>query len=148
VTVCGGVRLYGYNLYLGEGVWVSPEVLFYSSPSAKIMVGDRCDIGPGVCFITGTHEIGTSERRAGVGTSKPIKVGNGCWVGARALILGGAEIADGCVVAAGAVVLPAQYPPNVLLAGVPATVRRDLSNEGSPAHPQSLPDKRSEKENI
>lgn len=148
VTVCGGVRVYGCNLHLGDGVWVSPEVLFYSAPAARILVGDRCDIGPGACFITGTHEIGTSERRAGAGTSKPIKVGNGCWVGARAIILGGADIAAGCVIAAGAVVLPAQYPPNVLLAGVPATVRRDLSDEGAPARPPSLSDKRSEKEDI
>ena len=89
------------------------------------MIGDRCDIGPGVEFVPGSHTIGNASRRAGFGTAKPIFVGNGCWLGAKSIILGGVKIGDGCVVAAGAVVIH-DVPPNTLVAGVPARVKRQL----------------------
>ena len=45
------------------------------------------------------------------------------------MILGGATIGSGCIVAAGALVLPAEYPANVLLAGAPATIKKRLPEE-------------------
>jgi carbonic anhydrase/acetyltransferase-like protein (isoleucine patch superfamily) len=43
------------------------------------------------------------------------------------VILAGAEIGAGSIVAAGAVVRAGTYPEDVLLAGVPATVKRVLT---------------------
>ncbi|WP_373693888.1 hypothetical protein [Parafrankia sp. BMG5.11] len=79
-------------------------------------------------FECGSHRVGSSSRRAGKGYSSSISVGEGTWVGARALILGGAELGPGSIVAAGAVVLAGTYPPNALLAGVPAKTVRILDH--------------------
>ncbi|WP_060664555.1 DapH/DapD/GlmU-related protein [Bacillus sp. CHD6a] len=72
-----------------------------------------------VLFCTSTHEFGTCERRAGKPYGKPIKIGNGCWVGARVTILPGVTIGDGCIIAAGSVVTK-DCESNSLYSGVPA----------------------------
>lgn len=110
---------------IGADTWLSPGVVIHSHIEAPVVIGERCDIGPGVEFIPGGHIIGNSSRRAGGGTAHPISIGNGCWLGARSIILGGVKIGDGCVVAAGAVVTH-DVPPNSLVAGVPALVKRQL----------------------
>ncbi len=127
VRVNGCVKAYSAYVEMGDGVWVSSEVAFFTGPDAWVRIGSRCDIGHGAWFVTGSHRISGPERRAGEGWSREISVGNGCWIGARATILGGAKIGSGSVVGAGSVVLPGEYPANVLLAGAPATVRRVLA---------------------
>jgi len=57
----------------------------------------------------------------------PISVGDGCWIGARTVILGGVTIGAGSIVAAGSMVAY-DVPANVLVAGVPAKVKRVLNN--------------------
>ncbi len=109
-----------------EQYLAKPGVIIYTHLEAPIVIGANCDIGPGVEFIPGSHDIGTASRRAGRGTAHPITVGNGCWIGARSVILGGVSIGDGCIVAAGAVVTQ-NVAPHTLVAGVPARVKRQLS---------------------
>ncbi len=124
---CGRSWIYGRGiLHIGNDTWLSPGVIMHTHLKADIYIGERCDIGPGAGFITGSHSIGTSFRRAGSGTAQPIKVGNGCWIGARSIILGGVSIGDGCIIAAGSVVT-CDVPENTLVAGVPASVKRNLS---------------------
>jgi acetyltransferase-like isoleucine patch superfamily enzyme len=48
-----------------------------------------------------------------------VVIGNRCWIGAKATILKGVRLGDGCVVAAGAVVTRS-VAPNEVVAGVPA----------------------------
>lgn len=126
VQFCGRAWIYGRGqLFVGDDTWFSPATNIYTHTDADIKIGARCDIGPGVEFIPGGHLIGASSRRAGIGTAKPINIGDGCWIGANCLILGGVTIGDGCVVAAGAVVTTSM-PPNSLVAGVPAKVKKAL----------------------
>lgn len=123
---CGRGWVYGRgSLHIGERTWLSPGVVIHTHADANIVIDDDCDIGPGVEFITGSHLMGTSERRAGEGTAKSISVGRGCWIGAGSKILGGVCIGAGAVVAAGALVTH-DVPPNTLVAGVPARVKREL----------------------
>ena len=125
-SVCGRGWIYGRGvLELGEGTWVSPGATFYTHCDAPIVIGARCDVGPGVEFITGSHTIGDSSRRAGAGTASPIKIGSGCWIGAGARILGGVTIGDGAVIGAGAVVIQ-DIPENTLAVGVPAVAKKRL----------------------
>ena len=44
-----------------------------------------------------------------------------CWIGAGAVFLDGAELGDGCVVGANAVITK-KFPDNVVVAGIPAKV--------------------------
>ena len=125
--ICGGGWIYGPGVVrIGDDSWLSPGTTIYSHPDVSISIGKRCDLGHEVCLVPGTHQIGNATRRAGEGTAGPIAIGDGCWVGARVVILGGVTIGAGAVVAAGSVVT-ADVPPNSLVAGVPAKVRRILS---------------------
>jgi maltose O-acetyltransferase len=125
-SVCGRGWVYGRGrLCIGENTWLSPGVIFYTHIEAPIIIGSNCDIGPGVEFITGGHIVGSSSRRAGVGTAKSIVINNGCWIGAGSRLLGGVNVGIGAVVAAGSVVVH-DVPPNVLVAGVPAAIKKNL----------------------
>ncbi|MFZ2407325.1 MAG: DapH/DapD/GlmU-related protein [Methylobacter sp.] len=126
-SVCGRGWIYGRGqLNLGRDTWLSPGVIFYTHLDAPIVIGSNCDIGPAVEFITGSHIIGTSSRRAGDGTAEPIVINDGCWIGAGSRILGGVTIGAGSVVAAGSVVT-CDVPADVLVAGVPAVFKKKLS---------------------
>ena len=53
--------------------------------------------------------------------AKPIKIGKNCFIGCNAIILKGAELGDGCVVGAGAVV-SGKFEANSVIVGNPARV--------------------------
>lgn len=126
VSFCGSGWIYGRGrLLISADSWLSPGIKFYTHPDALITIGRNCDIGPDVEFVLGSHRIGPSQRRAGEGMALPIEIGDGCWIGARTIILGGVRMGPGCVVGAGSVVTR-NVPANVLVAGVPARVVREL----------------------
>ena len=126
VSLCGRSWIYGRgNLEIGEDTWVSPGAIFYTHNDVKISVGSKCDIGPGVSFVVGSHLIANSDRRAGEGVALGIVVGDGSWIGASSTILGGVTIGSGVLVAAGSLVNQ-DLIDNGLYAGVPAKLKRML----------------------
>lgn len=92
---------------------------------ANVTIGSRVNVGAFCRFITDSHEIGGTYRRAGKGSFPPIVIGDGVWIGAGVTILGGVTIGDGAVIAAGAVV-HRDVPANTLAGGIPARVLREL----------------------
>jgi len=114
------------RLAVGQECWFNVGVLI--NLGAEVSIGDRVGLGHQVMILTETHPIGSPERRAGPVLARPVRIGDGAWLGTRALILPGVEIGAGAVVAAGAVVTK-DVPPNVLVGGVPARVLRELEAE-------------------
>ncbi len=57
--------------------------------------------------------------------SAPITIEDGCWICSGAIICGGVTIGKNSIVAAGAVVTR-DMPSNVIIAGVPARVIREI----------------------
>lgn len=112
---------------IGNESFINYNCQFHSSfsESGKISIGVRCYIGMNVTFCAITHEIGRTEQRAGSNLYYPIKVGNGCWIGANSTILPGVTVGDGCVIAAGSMVIK-DCEPNCLYAGNPARKKREL----------------------
>lgn len=129
VAINYDIRVAGNAIEIMENTWLSMGTRLISSYNwnERIQIGRNCDIGPCVLIQTGTHEIGSEDRRAGRGKCLPITIGDGTWIGARATILGGSNIGKGCVVGAGSLVLPGDYPDNTLLVGIPAKIKRVLT---------------------
>lgn len=121
VSIAGRAPLViGPRTFVNEGT--------YFDLAAATEIGSDCAIGYDVMFITATHRPGTSVRRAGPVDVRPISVGNGTWIGARATILPGVKIGGGCITAAGAVVTQ-DCQPHTLYAGVPARAVKDLAHD-------------------
>lgn len=128
--ITGDIKIYGRGkILVGENSWIGLGCTFYTSPHALINIGDNCDIAPQVTFHTGTHEIDTKERRAGVGFSESITIENGSWIGVNSTLLAGSYIESGCVIAAGAVLLKRRYINNHIYGGVPARLISSLKHQ-------------------
>ena len=98
---------------------------------APVRIGAHVYMGYEVMLITADHALGPSEQRCGACVHGPIEIGDGAWIGSRALILPGVRVGHGAVVAAGAVVTK-DVAPDTLVAGVPAKFVRDLGEETTP----------------
>ena len=121
-TIVSPVAIMG-TVTIGKNCWINRGFTVHGNGAVRI--GDACDIGPEVAFLTGGHQIGPSERRAGEGQSYCIAVEDGCWIGARSTILGNTIIRHGAVVAACACVTR-DVEADTLVAGIPAKKLRGL----------------------
>lgn len=119
-----GTVLKGTSFNTGKGCFINHGCHI---DSGRVTLGDGVSVGPGAIFVSRDHEMGPASQRAGANVDKPISVGDGAWIGARATILGGVTIAEGCVIAAGAVVTKDTEPHGVY-AGVPARRIQELSH--------------------
>lgn len=113
----------GRKVKIGKDSFINYRCFFDST--STINIGDNCFVGFDVMFCTSSHELGGTKRRAGNGTGVPIRIEDGCWIGARATILSGVTIGKGCIIAAGSIVNK-DCEPNGLYAGVPAKRVKDL----------------------
>lgn len=130
-VIGGGISIVGIGrcqdrLTVGKRGWINAGCYF--DVSERITVGDDVAIGQQVLFLTTSHAVGGPLRRAGALINAPIRVGNGCWIGARSVILPGVTMGPGAIVAAGAVVTE-DVAPNTLVGGVPARLIRALLPE-------------------
>jgi acetyltransferase-like isoleucine patch superfamily enzyme len=124
------VFLGGRRVHIGRDVFINYDV--FIDNAAPVFIGDRVSFGQGARIVTGTHVIGVEDRRAGNYTAAPVRVEDGAWVGAYAILMPGVTVGRGALVATGALVTK-DVPPDTLVAGVPATPRRALSPLGSGA---------------
>jgi acetyltransferase-like isoleucine patch superfamily enzyme len=87
----------------------------------KVTIGNNCLFSWEVLLMdTDFHTITKNNER--INDDAPIILADHIWVGTRAIILKGANIASGTIVAAGALVNKVYETPNVILGGVPAKV--------------------------
>lgn len=105
----------GNNVGLGtHGFW---------GCAGGIEIGDNTIFGNFVSLHSENHNFTRRDipiRLQGV-NRKGIKIGKDCWIGAKATILDGTDLGDGCIVAAGAVVR-GTIPPYSIIGGVPAKI--------------------------
>lgn len=100
------------------------------SPGSRISASDEIVLGDGVMLANGAyitdsdwHTIYDRTRRAEEAT--PVHIGNNVWLGDHSTVLKGVTIGDNSVVAARAVVTR-DVPDNVVVAGNPAKVVKEL----------------------
>ena len=108
----------GLRIRIGNSNYFNRNVMIDACGSVEI--GDRNMFGPDVYIADSNHQYGDGlcpgEQPMVRGS---VRIGNRCWIGAKAVIFGGVQLGDGCVVAASAVVTRAVEPGQVV-AGVPA----------------------------
>lgn len=114
---------YGGNVHVGENFYANFDCVFLDV--CPIRIGKNAMFGPGVCLLTPEHPLDPEERNSGIEFGRPITIGDNCWIGGNATIIGGVTLGDNVVVAAGAVVTKS-FGDNVVLAGVPARVVKDI----------------------
>jgi maltose O-acetyltransferase len=105
------------NISIGQSAYINYGVFFDGASS--IAIGNKVHIGMQVMILTSGHALGGSDCRAGDLKPSPVVIGDGCWIGARAMILPGVNIGAGTIIASGSVVT-SSCDPNSLYAGSPA----------------------------
>ena len=99
------------DLELGEGSNLQDNVVVHADPGSPAIIGAGVSVGHGAVV----HGC---------------RIQDGCLIGMNATVLNGAVIGAESLVAAGAVVLEGTIvPPRSLVAGVPAKVRRTLTDD-------------------
>ena len=105
------LRADGGSISIGQDVNIQDGCIMHADPDFPAVLGDRVSVGHGAIVHGATVE-------------------DDVLIGMRATVLNGARIGAGSLVAAGAVVRPGTVvPPGSMVAGVPAQVRRPVSEE-------------------
>lgn len=135
---------YGCHTFIGDRFFANFN--FTVQDDGIVEIGDDCAFGPNVTIVTPQHPLLAAERK-GITTAqgyqkgpcytKPIKIGNACWLGAGVTICPGVTIGDGCVIGAGSVVTK-DIPSGMIAAGVPCRVIRPITTADSIAYRAEL----------
>ena len=113
---------YGYNIFCGENVFFNVNCVVLDEN--KVTIGSNVFIGPGAQLYTASHPLDAMMRRTHK-ISKPITIGDDCWIGGNAIICPGVTVGKGCVIGAGSVVTK-DIPDHSMAAGNPAKVIKKL----------------------
>ncbi len=93
---------------------------------AKCRIGNNVMMGRECIIISQNHDFSRTDipmTEQGFSAEEPPVIGDDVWIGHRVIILPGAKIGNGCVIGAGAVVT-GTIPDYSVAAGVPARVIR------------------------
>lgn len=119
------------HLTIGDNTWIGHDVMIVGG-DAPVRIGKDVDIAPRVLIVTGTHEpFGLPGKAAGQGSSQPISIEDGAWLGASVTVVGGVTVGSQSIVAAGALVRN-DIDSGTVVGGVPARLisTRDPSCRG------------------
>ncbi|WP_067216396.1 sugar O-acetyltransferase [Marinomonas gallaica] len=117
---------YGFNIHVGDNFYANFGCVILDA--AQVTFGENCLLAPQVGIYTATHPLDPTERSSGLELAKPITIGDNCWVGGHAVINPGVTLGNNVVVASGAVVTKS-FGDNVVIAGNPAKVLKEIIAE-------------------
>ena len=112
---------------IGDYALICPDVRVDSA--TEIRVGANTMLAAGV-YLTDADWHGIYDRAEIVGKTAPVILGDNVWLGDSAIVCKGVTIGDNSIVGAGSVVTRS-IPANVVAAGNPAVVVRDLDTHQS-----------------
>ena len=112
---------YGYNISLGDGVFLNFNCVILDV--VEVTIGDRTQIGPAVQIYAADHPRDAETRKTGLEFGRPVRIGSDVWIGGSAILLPGVTIGDGAVIGAGSVVTR-DVAAGVTVAGNPARQRQ------------------------
>jgi len=112
VVIMGAIINIGAEI--GEGTMIDMGAIL----GGRATVGKNSHIGAGA-VLAGVIEPASAD---------PVRIGDNVLVGANAVIIEGVQVGSGSVVAAGAIVTQ-DVPDNVVVAGVPARVIKEIDEK-------------------
>jgi putative colanic acid biosynthesis acetyltransferase WcaF len=89
---------YPWNLEIGLNSWIGEEVWIDSL--AKVTIGKNVCISQGAYLCTGNHDWGRADFDLRIAE---IAISDGSWVGAKAIVMGGAVVSSHSIVTVGSV---------------------------------------------
>lgn len=117
---------FGCHISIGDHFYANFDCILLDG--GEIEIGDHVLFGPRVGIYTANHAMDAWERANGACYAKPVKIGSHVWVGAGVHINQGVTIGDHSIIGSGSVVTK-DVPPNVVAAGVPCRVLREITEE-------------------
>lgn len=123
VSIAARLHCFHSRLVIRDGTFINAECLVDNT--GPVSIGANVHLGPRVCLITSTHQVGVTSRRAGEVLALPVTISDGVWLGAGVMVMPGVTIGAGAIVAAGAVVTK-DLGGDAVYAGVPARLIRTL----------------------
>ena len=114
---------FGYTIRIGRNAFINYNCVFLDC--APIEIGDDLQMGPAVQLYTACHPLDRQTRIVGLEYARPIRIGDGVWIGGGTIVLAGVTIGDGSVIGAGSLVRH-DVPAGVVAAGNPARIIRTL----------------------
>jgi putative colanic acid biosynthesis acetyltransferase WcaF len=128
VHVHASVRIWApWKLQIGNRVGIGSDVILYNM--AYMSIGDECVISQGAHLCGGSHDIDSANFQL---VAKPIALQGHVWICAEAFVGMGVTIAEGCVLAARAVVVRDIRTPWTVWAGNPAVYIRNRRRRPKP----------------
>ena len=119
VVIHSGVQVkYPWHLVIGNDCWIGEQA--WIDNLTTVRVGDNVCISQGAYLCTGNHDW--KDPAFGL-IVRPISLESGSWVGAKCVLLPGARLEAGSIVAAGSVT-SGIIPPFEIHSGNPATFLR------------------------
>lgn len=115
----------GFQTYVGQRVFANFGLVCLDT--ARVIIGDDSQLGPGVQLLTPNHPLEAGPRRERWESAEPITIGRNVWLGGAVVVCPGVTIGDDTVVGAGSVVVR-DLPAGVLAVGNPARVVRSVEH--------------------
>ncbi len=109
VVIKPGVRVkYPWRLMIGDHVWIGEDVWIDNLENVNIL--SHACVSQGAYFCTGNHDwkLPSFDYRL-----SPISVGEGAWIGAKALLCPGVQVGDEAILTAGSVATKDLVPAGV-----------------------------------
>jgi acetyltransferase-like isoleucine patch superfamily enzyme len=125
---------------IGHDCGIYRETFFDLGPDGEVEVGDYCTLAGPIISTNGRVTIGDyvlisrevfiadrpfaappCDDRMAEAPSEEITIGDNAWIGSRAILLPGAQVGEGAIIGAAAVV-DFEVPPFAIVAGNPARI--------------------------
>ncbi|MCD8036366.1 MAG: sugar O-acetyltransferase [Clostridiales bacterium] len=115
---------YGYNIHVGDNFFANFGCIILDV--CEVTIGNNVLFAPGVSIYAAAHPTVAEIRNMELECGGPVTIGNNVWIGGNTVINPNVTIGDNAVIGSGSVVTK-DIPPNVIAAGNPCRIIREIN---------------------